>query len=53
MDAAEALARADVAMYAAKRSTGARGMLWDETLGMPGASAGWESRGAEAPGVAR
>ncbi len=53
MDPAEALARADVAMYAAKRSTDARGMLWNETLGMPGASAGWEPRGAEAPGASR
>ncbi len=53
MDAAEALAHTDVAMYAAKRSTAAQGVMWDETLAMPGASDGWERAGVEESEVSR
>lgn len=54
IDAAEALARADVAMYAAKRSANGRGVMWDETLGMPGDTpAVWERNNVGTPGGTR
>ncbi len=54
IDAAEALARADVAMYSAKRSGTGLGVMWDETLEMPGpAPAVWEQSDVSTPGGAR
>ncbi len=54
IDAAEALARADVAMYSAKRSGNGRGVMWDETLGMPGATpAAWERNDVPTSGGTR
>ncbi len=54
IDAAEALARADVAMYTAKRSANGLGVMWDETLGMPGeAPAARETTDVGTPGAPR